>query len=210
MVYNKSDFLKHIDRLKPDGFERAEDLPVFKRVELDRELAIQISTREYFPHGVYVSGVIAEIKLVGIEKIYREILSINTLPDKVLQSENTLGKVLSDVQGVDYTVLEEEIKDEASSKRVGQIVREIIESGAMPFFNKFKTASDVNESTRMMDIEELANFIGQPLPFRQMIIKRLSNDPGYSEYVQMVIDFYKTEGDLIQLKFAKDLKDRLS
>lgn len=209
MVYNRSDFLRDIDNLTPDGFERTPDLPVFKRVEPRRELTIQISTRDYFPHGVYISGVIVDISLFAIENIYQEVLQSNPLPESVLQSKKTLSKVLNNLQEIDYTVLEEEINDKASFKRVGQVVARIIELGALPFFDKFKTVGDVREFTRETDIDELANLIGQPLPFRQMIIQRLSGDPAYSEYSKMVIDFYKDENDPTQLGFAEKLKAKL-
>lgn len=206
MLYNRSDFIKHIDEnLIPDGFERTQNLPVFYKQDQARLLTIQISTRDYFPHGVYISGVIADIVFHEVEEIYSKVLRNHPLPDSLLQSKSTLSKALNDLQGINYNSLEVEINDEPSFEKVHDVLVEIIEYGAMPLFDKLTSVTALNQFTKQMKIEEIASLIGQPMPFRQMIIKKLSNDVSYSEYSKTVIDFSNEQDDTEQLSFAQNL-----
>jgi hypothetical protein len=64
----------------------------------------------------------------------------------------------------------------------------------------------VFEESEKMSIEQMSNFIGQPLPFRRMIIKKLCNDVGYEEYCKLILDFYRAEGAKAEVKLVEQLQ----
>lgn len=88
-----------------------------------------------------------------------------------------------------------EINNESSFREVAIEIYKIINNGALPFFDSYSNLNHVFEETEKMPIEEMAEFIEQPLPQRRIVIKWLCKDKKYQEYVDMVIDYYKSEKD---------------
>lgn len=99
------------------------------------------------------------------------------------------------IAGIDYKVFDIPIKDKFDYPQVLNEVKKIIEQYALPFFEQYNTLEKVWEATEKKEMNELINFIGQPLPHRRMIIKKLCNDPNYEDYAQMVLDYLKKEND---------------
>jgi hypothetical protein len=194
MVYNKKDFIRHTDLIIPEGFERLiKDENIFVRERDNKIERMDYTGREYFPHGAYLQGIIVSISFYSVENILNEILDKYNVQQ--CYGNSTIHSVLNDIEGIDYSKFETKIHDDASFQVVAEEIKKIVEYGAMPFFEKYQTLEDVFRETEKMTIKQMVNFIGQPLPQRRMVIKKLCNDPNYDEYVKWLINYYKSEND---------------
>ncbi|RPH25462.1 MAG: hypothetical protein EHM93_19970 [Bacteroidales bacterium] len=196
MVYNKADFKKHIETLQIAGFKIKDTVQAFLfiRKQHNRIETITISYRDYAPHGFYIDGVSVDIYFEEVENILaltNEKLNIRSRYGKT----GTIQRVFTKLPDINYSVFESEINNESAFNQVAVEVEKIIRLGALPFFEQFRTLQNVIEESEKMVLEEMANFIGQPLPQRRMIIKKLCKDPHFEEYAKMVVDFYEKEKD---------------
>lgn len=197
MAYSKENFRKHIETLQIEGFKLKSAVQAFLmiRQKNDRKETITISYRDYAPHGFYIDGVSSDIYFEEVENILaltNEKLNIKGRYGKT----GTIQKVFTKVPNVNYSFFESEINSDFTFNQVAVEVEKIIMFGAFPFFDQFSTLQDVFEESEKMALEEMVNFIGQPLPQRRMIIKKLCKDPRFEEYAKMVIDFYEKEKDI--------------
>jgi hypothetical protein len=194
MVYNKEYFSSQVDTIIPSGFKRIIKYEnVFIRELNDRTERIDYTGRNYFPHGVYFQGVIISISFNSVEYVLKQVLDKYQIKQRY--GDSTIHAVLHNVEGIDYSKFDTEINDDASFQIVAREIVNIVEKGALPFFEKYNTLEKVFDETEKMPISEMANFIGQPLPQRRMIIKKLCMDPNYGEYVKQVTDYYRSEND---------------
>lgn len=195
MIFNKRDFEDLIFKLGPEDYKYKGNFGSarFIKVEGNIIFTIAIGYGEYFPHSAIISGVSADVYFNEVEDI------LNSLKKKYYPNKHfggsTIQKVFVKQEGVDYTKFDTEIKDETTFKLVVTEIEKIIYYGALPFFERYSKLTTVFEEIEKMTIEEMVNIIVQPLPQRRMVIKWLCNDANYREYVDMVIDFYKTENE---------------
>lgn len=206
MVYNKKDFDKAIIQLKPEGFEMVSSFGStrFVKKEINRTLIIGIGYNEYFPHGAYVKGVVVSIYYDNVEKLMNRLFT-ETQITNLSGDSGTISRSLFDIGGINYSVFETEISNNETFGIVALEIKKLIDKAALPFFEDYKTLQKVFEDTEKMEIERMANFIGQPLPFRRMIIKKLCNDSRYDDYYNMVVDFYKNENSKDDVVLAEHL-----
>lgn len=195
MVFNKIDFKKCIDSIQIEGFglKSAVQAYLFIREYKDRTETITLSYRNYAPHGFYIDGALVDIHFHEVENTLNRFKN-EYYPEKHF-GNTTIHKALVKLEGIDYSKFELEVKDEFSFKQVAVEIEKVIKNGVFPFFEKYNILESVFKETEAMPIEEMANFIVQPLPQRRMVIKKLCNDINYSDYVNMVIDYYKSEND---------------
>lgn len=195
MVYNKADFKKHIETIQIGGFKLKSAVQAYLFVckHKDKTETITISYRNYAPHGFYIDGVSVDIYFNEVENILHRFKK-EYFPDKHY-GNTTIQKVYIKFEDVDYSKFEIEIKDDFTFGKVASEIRKIINNGALPFFAMFSELKTVFEETEKMPIDEMAKFITQPLPQRRIVIKWLCKDIKYQDYVDMVIDYYKSEHD---------------
>jgi hypothetical protein len=205
MVYNKSDFEKKINTLKPIGFESYTNFGStrFVRREDRRVLTIAIGYNEYFPHSIDVKGISVDISFNEVEAVLGSTYKQSKV--KGLYNDTTVHQSLINIEGVNYKLFHTEINNDDTFNLVAREIKKLIERGAIPFFGRYITLSSVFEETEKMSIEQMSNFIGQPLPFRRMIIKKLCNDIGYQEYYNLVWGFYRAECAEEEVELAERL-----
>jgi hypothetical protein len=205
MVYNKSDFNKKINTLKPIGFESYTNFGStrFVKKEDKRVLTIAIGYNEYFPHSADVKGISVDISFNEVEEVLRPVFKQSKV--KGLYNDTTIHQSLIDVEGVNYKLFETEINNDDTFNMVAPEIKKMMVNGAIPFFERYQTVRAVFEDTEKMPIEQMSNFIGQPLPFRRLIIKKLCNDVGYEEYYKLIVNFYRAEGANGEVKLAEQL-----
>jgi hypothetical protein len=194
MIYNRVDFIRHTNRIIPKGFDRlVENENIFIREFENKRERMDYTGREYFPHGAYFQGVIVSISFYSVENTLSKVLNKYQIGQRY--GDSTIHTVLNDIEGIDYSKFKIEVHNEASFQIVAEEIKKIVKYGAMPFFERYQTLENVFKATEKMPLEQMVDFIGQPLPQRRMVIKKLCNDPNYNEYVNWLIEYYKSEND---------------
>ncbi|WP_136468744.1 hypothetical protein [Flagellimonas onchidii] len=114
-TYNKKDLFNHLEQIKPIGFKQLET-GLFQMIEQERILEINISVGEYYPHSAIISGVSIAIKFNEVENLLSELKRTTDFPTQLEQiRQNTIGRSLKGVNGVDYSLLKiTDVKDNAS------------------------------------------------------------------------------------------------
>jgi len=209
MVYNKADFKKHIETLQIAGFKvkSAVQAFLFVRKQKDKTETITVSYRDYAPHGFYIDAVSSDIYFNKVEGFLSESFNKTKITSRWGET-GTITKVFVNLQTVDYSAFDTEVNDEASFMKVAREIEKVFNIGALPFFEKYNALEKVWEETEKMPIEEMVKFIGQPMPFRRMIIKRLCNDANYEEYAKKII-CNSEKKNLPELKALKELYELL-
>ncbi|HEY9007324.1 MAG TPA: hypothetical protein VIM75_14385 [Ohtaekwangia sp.] len=204
MTYNKEDFYKHVATIVPKGFNMVKDSCMFERLFSDRKEIIHFSHNDYFPHGVFIKGVIVKTYYNKVEELMMKAFH-DTGIERLHGDTGTITQLLTSIEDVNYQILDTEISNNVTFDIVAIELKKIVEKGAFPFFEYYKTLQVLYEETEKMELEKMADFIGQPLPFRRMIIKKLCNDPGYNDYYRMVVDFYRSEDSKDDVMLAEYL-----
>ena len=209
MVYTRASFNGHVKSIVPDGFSQVGSESMFERIFADRKEVIYYSHSDYFPHGVYVQGVIVKTYFFKVEELLDKMFIASSVKNSYGDT-GTISKSLINIEGINYKAFDIEIKDDDTFSSVASEIKKLIQKGAMPFFERYQTLQVVFEETENMPIEQMSNFIGQPLPFRRMMIKKLCNDPGYEGYYKLVTEFYGAEKSKEELSLASHLHQLLS
>lgn len=206
MAYNQSNFKKHIETIRYDYFTMKSEVQAYQfiRWHEDRTERITISYRDYSPHGYYIDGISVDIYFNIIEKTLLKFKS-DVLPNLFI-GDCTIRKSMISFPQVDYSKFEKEINSESTFVEVVNQINTINQIGVIPFFEKYNTLQSVFDFTEKMPIEEMADFIVQPLPQRRMVIKKMCGDRNYQEYADMVLNFYKSEKDETWKEIEKLIK----
>jgi hypothetical protein len=204
MVYTTEAFKGHLKSITPTGFSQVANKSTYERIFSDRREVISFSHNDYFPHSVYIKGVVVKTYFFAVETRMIEMFASSAV-DNVFGDTGTISHVLLDVPGVNYNAFDIEIFDDVTFGQVAIELTKLVYNGAIPFFEKHKTLAAVFDETEKMPITQMSNFIGQPLPFRRLIIKKLCHDVQYEEYYRMILDFYNAEGEKEQVKLAQQL-----
>ena len=178
MLYNNSDFLRHIDTIKPEAFDRIGEHSIFEKVEPNRKLILQIASSDYFPHGSYIKGVVADIIFKAVE----EKLEPLYLELGVKNSANyTIGNSLVNIEGVDYQQLDQEINDDNSFARISGELKKLI-AAALAFFDQYKTIEEVANLLAGKEPKEIVPLIqGTILLPKTILILKLAGHPKFEE-----------------------------
>lgn len=194
MAFNKKELDQSFKSFSIDGFTFKKEIMGYSWTKeyLNRTERIIIGYRGYPDSYVSYTPTVT-IYFPEVENILENFKKVH-FPDKHF-GNGTIHKSFVKLQNIDYSKFEIEIKDEKSFNEVALEIKKIIEIGALPFFKKFNDLMTVFEITETMEIEEMADFIVQPLPQRRMVIKKLCNDSNYQEYVDWLIEYYKSEND---------------
>lgn len=194
MAFNKKELDQSFKMISVDGFTFKKEIMGYSwtKKHPNREEKIIIGYRGY-PDAYVAYTPTVTIYFPEVEKILENFKNIH-FPDKHF-GYGTIHKSFVKLQNIDYSKFEIEIKDENSFNEVALEIKQIIEIGALAFFKKLNDLMTVFEITETMKIEEMADFIVQPLPQRRMVLKKLCNDANYKEYVDWLIDYYKSEND---------------
>lgn len=195
MVFNKNDFENLIVQLKPTGFVFKSEFGSarFTKKESNKVLTIGIGFNEYFPHSAIIKGVSATINLNEVENIIENFK--NKFYPLKHYGNGTVHKTFVKAEGIDYSKFDIEIQNELTFSKVAIELKKIMIIEVTSFFHEFDTIIKVFNTSEIMPIDLMANFIEQPLPQRRMVIKKLCNDINYQEYVDWLIEYYKSEND---------------
>ena len=194
MIYSKDELDDSFKNLNFEGYNFKKEIMGYSWTKdfPDRIERISIGYRGY-PNSYYVYTPFVEIYFKIVEDIIEKFM-IDFFPDKDY-GNGTIHKSFVKLPNIDYSKFELEIKDQDSFDEVANEIKKIFEKGIVPFFEKYSTLKTVFEETEIMPIEELRNFIVQPLPKRRMVIKKVCNDENYQDYVDRIINYYKSEND---------------
>ena len=208
MVYLKENFNKDINTLIPLGFTRVKKYCQFEKKYDNRVETIYYSHRDYPPHGFYIDGISAEIYFYEVEEILKRYLEKYNIQNNY--GNSTIHKSFVGIDKVDYTKFKIEIHDEATFNEVAAEVKKIVEYGAMPFFEKYETLTDVANLLATATIEEIVQYIqgGILLP-KTVLILREANHPQYferlKEFYIVLKEYAKQERYASLLKLYEDL-----
>ena len=171
-VYNKKDFMAHLDQLAPNGFERQGEEPWYIKKLADRELRIYFFANKYYPHSVVIQGVSADICFYQVEEIYNEVLRSNPMEGQDSnEKSDTVGGAVLNVAGVDYALLDtHDVEDDLSFNVIKPHLQLLVDA-ALQFFSTYATLQNVFDYVETLSVPQMAKFIAQPMPERRMIIK---------------------------------------
>lgn len=209
MNYTTQDFERDIKTITPIGFDYKKETMGFswRCNSNDLEKKIVIGYRGYsdlfYPYTPSVS-----IGFHQVERLMRELFEQTKIKNTSGES-TTIKANLGQLTDVNYSVFENGISGRDTFQIVATELKKIFENHVLPFFDRYKTLQDILDTTEKLPMAEMSKFIGQPLPFRRMIIKKLCNDPGYDDYYKMVVDFYKSENSKDDVILAEHLNKLL-
>ena len=195
MAFNKKELDNSFKSIMIDGFKFKKEIMGFSWTKeySNRIEKIIIGYRGY-PDSYVAYTPTASVYFEEVERFLLESFNKTGIVSR-WGDTGTITKAFVNLQDVDYSVFNTEINNEARFMKVATEIEKIINAGALPFFEKYNTLEKIWEESEKMALEEMANFIGQPLPQRRMIIKKLCKDPQFEEYAKMVVDFYEKEKD---------------
>ncbi|HEY9007323.1 MAG TPA: hypothetical protein VIM75_14380 [Ohtaekwangia sp.] len=208
MIYSSEDFKRDIHQIGLKDFELKGVVQgwLFVRDQHDRSEIITLSYRDYASHSFYIDGVSVEIYFNEVESIFES--AAKKIKPKGVYHNTTVQKSLVGAEGINYKALETEINSSSAFSTVRGEIELLIKNFALPFFEKYKTVQNVFEESEKMAIGQMASFIGQPLPFRRMIIKKLCHDLNYETYCKKFEEHLintSSKDDLIFMKFLREL-----
>lgn len=211
MVYNKSDFKKHIETIKVNGFKikSAIQAYLYEQKKNDRIETITISYRSYAPHGFYVDGVSASIYFNAVEEIIDPLLEKYQI--KGQYGNTTIRKSFVRLTNVDYSKFQLEINNEASFNTVAEEIKQILNFGVMPFFEQYNSLLQVADLLAGKKPEEVVPYIQGPILFpKTILILKLTKHSSFMNklkeyYDVLVIQSEKHEVYMQMLAIYKDL-----
>lgn len=215
MVYNKENFNKHINTIKPNGFNKVGTYCMFQKEMNNRIETIYYSHRDYFPHGVYIEGISVEIVFPEVENILCSLLDKYNIQQRY--GNCTIYTALRDIEGIDYSKFDIEIQNDESFQVVAKEVKKIVKYGAMPFFETYDTLEKVADLLSDKTPEEVVPYIqGAILLPKTILILKIAK---HTKFEEKLIEFrevlkqyakkkeiYKQMLILYDDLFAEDLK----
>ncbi len=188
MTYSKKELERHIVDIAPKGFIFKKDIQVFQFIKkhIDRYEEITICYKQY-PSSYYINGITVDLYYKDVENLLEEAYEKSKVEKRHGQT-GTIWNSLIKVPEVNYLIFDTEIIDEKSLLLVLNEVQKIINNAALPFFHKYNTLDKVYEDSEKMTIDEMMKFIGQPLPLRRIILKKICNDSEYEKYYKKIVD----------------------
>ncbi|TNV71533.1 hypothetical protein FGO68_gene10986 [Halteria grandinella] len=204
MAFNKKDleiFLRNAILL--DGFKFGHDVTAFYwQKEADGVInRIEVGYRKY-PGSFYLHTPLAMVKFNEMEDIIHEYIQKYGIENSY--GEYTIQSRFRDLPEVDYSKFDIEIHDEASFNEVVTEVNKIIEYGAMPFFEKFKTLQDVNKSLNEMDEVEISRFVSGIVGIKIPLIKKLINASDFKDELLKKKEWYIDREEFKNHRHFKD------
>ncbi|WP_172915915.1 hypothetical protein [Capnocytophaga canimorsus] len=172
-----------IEFLTPKDFKNERESFKFIRERQGRKEIIYYTFTELH-NSFMVNGIVAHISFDIVEDIIKKNVYRSNL-FTIQESFDIENELLS----------EEIINSKEKSIHIKEKIDTLLNDSVFPFFKRYKTLKDVYEAIEKMPREQLRHFIAQPLPQRRMIIKWLCNDNNYQQYVDRVIEYYKSEND---------------
>ena len=85
------------------------------------------------------------------------------------------------------------VVNETELKRDVEIMKEYLDRYILPFFTDYPTLKEVDTKIQQTPVVDLHKFIGQEVIGRRMTIMKLADNPGYEEYVKMILDYFTGE-----------------
>lgn len=209
MAFNTNDLDKSFESFSVEGFRfRKEVMGYSWSIENSDRIEKIIIGYGGYPDSFRIYTPVVETSFHEVEFLLERVYKQSKVQG--LYNHTTIHQSLINIVGVNYQLFETEINNDDTFNLVASEIKKMIQNGAIPFFKKYQTLNAVFEYTEKMPIEQMSNFIGQPLPFRRLIIKKLCNDSTYEEYYKLIIDFYRAEGAKEEVKLAEQLHLNLS
>ncbi len=208
MAFNNSDLDKSFRSIEIDGFELKNEIMGYSWTQVfqDRSYKMNIGYSGY-PNSYRIYTPSAYIYFDKIEKVLLESFNKTKIISRWGET-GTVRKVFVNLPAIDYTLFDTDIDNEFTFNKVANEIRKIINSDVLTFFEQYNTLEKVWVDLEQMKLEEMVNFIGQPLPFRRMIIKKLCNDKNFENYATQIIDNYERK-KLPELAVLKELYQTL-
>ncbi|QCK15039.1 hypothetical protein [Mangrovivirga cuniculi] len=98
------------------------------------------------------------------------------------------------------------VVNEEELKRDVEIMKEYLDQYILPFFIDYPTLKEVDAKIQQIPIVDLHKFIGQEVIGRRMVIMKLAGNPGYEEYVKMILDYFEGEAKKGNAEAKADLE----
>lgn len=103
-------------------------------------------------------------------------------------SQYTIQAQLGNLQNVNYQAFDTEIIDEESFALVTNEIKKIIEKGALPFFDKYKSLSSIADLLADKKPEDIVPYIQGPILLPKTIL--ILKEAGHPEYQKKLGEFF--------------------
>jgi len=209
---DKSKFNDYLSKLVDESFSFNSDWGTWERFKETRIERINIGYNEYLG-SYYLKGMGVYIRFNEVEDILNKVLDKYKIQQRY--GDETIRSVLNDIEGIDYNKFNMEIHDESSFQVVAEEIKKIVEYGAMPFFEKYKTLEVIHNHAKQLSLDEYSQFFSGYGSFKMMIIKRLLKINDYEDYSKKIVqDWIRTAREYPQHfmdidKVVVELKDVL-
>jgi hypothetical protein len=211
-VYNKSDYLSHVALLKPNGYSMNSE-GAYLIEDATRRIEIEFGKITYYPHCVTFMGISIDYRFHAVEDILYQVWSgFSNLKFGAGPEQFTFAKGFGiDVLGETelWKMRETEVENDASFHFVRASLEALLNS-ALSFANTYTTLQQLYSYGESLTIDNRADFYGQPLTFRAMIIKKILNTSDYATYSTHIVNQYtNVNPDPERSAFATALKAHL-
>ena len=211
-VYNKENFIQHLEVLKPNGYTFSNEGYYYKD-EVNRKIRIFLDADQDFPFDVRFYGAGVQVCFTEVEQIFHQVWqnfsslkfehSLNAPTFKKGFRENVIG-----TSGYQF-LLQNRVADTASFNEAFPYLNQLM-NASVNFITQYTTLQDFyNYGEGLATGRERASFYNQPLPARKMIIKKLLNISDYSTYSTDVVNHYNQQPDVEEAAFLQALKNYL-
>ncbi|RRJ92737.1 hypothetical protein EG240_01595 [Paenimyroides tangerinum] len=210
-LYNKENFLQHLEMLKPNGYT-LDNKGFYYKQDSNNRIEIQFSFDEDFPFDVTFYGISVGICFTEVEQIFHQVWqgfpnldfghSLTATTFNKGFREDIIGE-----SGYDF-LYDNPVSDTASFNEVYPYLNQLM-NAAVNFVNQYPTLQSLFTYAETMPIQEQAKFYNQPLPARKMIILKLLNNSNYTSYATDVVNHYNQQPDAEEAAFLQALKNYL-
>lgn len=210
-VYNKENFLQHLEVLKPNGYTLSNE-GFYYIDEVDRKTRVFLHADQDFPFDVRFYGAGVQICFTEVEHIFHQVWQLfpNINIGHSLNAPTFVVGFREDIIGTSgyQFLLQNRVSDTASFNEVYPYLSQLMNT-AVNFVNQYPTLQTMYNYSESMPIQDQANFYNQPLTARKMIIKKILNISDYSTYATTVINNANTSGNTERANFLQALKNYL-
>jgi hypothetical protein len=197
--YNFDDKVKELI----EGYQFNPEWSEWRKEFSDRVNRVFISYNDYSPSHIVWKGISGGIYFKDVENILDSLFKKSNVQKSY--HDNTVNIIFPRDIEINSDLFVLRISDDKDFELIKKDLKTLIDLGAMAFFERYKTLEQVFVDSEKMKIEEVARFIGQPLPLRRMIIKKLCGDKSFDDYSKIIIDHFKKENRSDFLKLSSDL-----
>lgn len=210
-TYTKTDFINHLNLLKPSGYILNNDL-FFEKSIPNGKISISCRGNEYFPHSFIFGSVSVDVRFTNVEDIFSQVcLTTNNLVYEADADDYTFGLGFADdvIGETNFDFLyDNEVYNDETFFRVRPLLQQMINS-ALQWVSQNETIQNAYNNAELLSLDARSDLYSHPFPAKYMIVKKLVGASDYSSYATENVNFYNSESDTAKANFYQILKTTL-